>query len=473
DPARRAGNEFLFQMLATENIATLNDVFDGVPAGQRKIITTCPHCFNTIRNEYPDFDGHFDVFHHTQLLNRLVREKLLTPVPRGPENRRPVTYHDPCFLGRHNQVYDPPRELVAAAGAELREMDLSRDEAFCCGAGGARMYMEETIGRRVNEFRSEQALATGAEEIATGCPFCNTMFTGGVKALIDAPDRPAVRDVAQMLRDSVLIDGHLPAPREPHFLGEVIRPKRRPVETPAATPPDTPPAAPKPVPTPPAEPPVPTPPVEPKPAPATPAAPPAPGAVTPAAPGAAVPPAPGAAAPTVPPAPGVAVPSAPGAAVPPAPGAAAPAVPPAPGVSVPSVPGSAVPPAPGAAAPAVPPAAGVSVPPAPGAAAPAVPPAPGAAAPAVPPAPGVAVPTAQGSAVPPAPGAAAPAVPPASGAPTPAAPTAPGAAIPSAPGTAIPPALGAATPAVPPAPGTAVPPPGSARPSVPEADDKD
>ncbi|WP_460490518.1 (Fe-S)-binding protein, partial [Corynebacterium nasicanis] len=322
DPARRAGNEFLFQMLATENIATLNDVFEGVPAGQRKIITTCPHCFNTIRNEYPDFDGHFDVFHHTQLLNRLVREKLLQPVPRGPEHRRPVTYHDPCFLGRHNQVYDPPRELVAATGASLVEISPSRDEAFCCGAGGARMYMEETIGRRVNEFRSEQALATGAAEIATGCPFCNTMFTGGVKALDDSADRPAVRDVAQMLRDSVLIDGHLPAPRTPHFLGDVIRPRRSPAVE--AAPPedeanDAPPTAPATVPV----------------APATPATPSAPGAAVPAAPSA--PPAPGSA---VPPAPGAAVASAP--AAPPAPGSAVPptpATPPAPGASVPPAPG--------------------------------------------------------------------------------------------------------------------------------------
>jgi len=344
DPARRAGNEFLFQMLATENIATLNDVFDGIPAGQRKIITTCPHCFNTIRNEYPDFDGHFDVFHHTQLLNRLVREKLLTPVPRGPENRRPVTYHDPCFLGRHNQVYDPPRELVAATGASLVEISPAREEAFCCGAGGARMYMEETIGRRVNEFRSEQALATGAEEIATGCPFCNTMFTGGVKSLIDAPDqpRPAVRDVAQMLRDSVLVDGALPAPREPHFLGEITRPKRAPKPQPAPKPepveepapavkpapaaPAVPPAPPATPPAPPAAPTIPA-------APAVPPAPPAPGAAVPPAPGSAVPPAP--AAPPVPPAP----------AAPPAPKAA---VPPAPGIAVPPAPGSAVPPPPAA-----------------------------------------------------------------------------------------------------------------------------
>uniref|UniRef100_UPI0012E92F26 (Fe-S)-binding protein n=1 Tax=Corynebacterium humireducens TaxID=1223514 RepID=UPI0012E92F26 len=501
DPARRAGNEFLFQMLATENIATLNDVFDGVPAGQRKIITTCPHCFNTIRNEYPDFDGHFDVFHHTQLLNRLVRDGLLTPVPRGPEHRRPVTYHDPCFLGRHNQVYDPPREMVEAAGASLVEMGHTREEAFCCGAGGARMYMEETIGRRVNEFRSEQALATGAEEIATGCPFCTTMFTGGVKALA-SPDAPApvVRDVAQMLRDSILIDGHLPPAREPHFLGEVIRPRRSRgngaagADAPLAgrdlgltstkkPSPTTPPA--------PATPPAPVAPAAPNgvvpPAPGT-AVLPAQGAlavpnvVVPPVPGAAVPPAPGTAVPpasTTPPAPGVAVPPAPGAAVPPAPGTSvppAPAVPAAPSVVVPPAPGTAVPPAPAVpAAPSVvvPPAPGTAVPPAPAVpAAPSVvvPPAPGTAvppAPAVPAAPSVVVPPAPGTAMPPAPAVpAAPSVvvPPAPGTampPAPAVPAAPSVVVPPAPGTAVPPAPGTAvppTPAVPPAPGGAVPP---------------
>ncbi|MHB0833749.1 MAG: (Fe-S)-binding protein [Corynebacterium aurimucosum] len=229
DPARRAGNEFLFQVMAEQNVATLNDAFAGVPKGQRKIITTCPHCFNTIRNEYPDFDGHFDVLHHTQLLNRLVREKLLVPVPRSPENRRPVTYHDPCFLGRHNKVFDPPRELVEATGATLAEMDHNRDAAFCCGAGGARMFMEENQGKRVNEFRSEQAVATGAEQIATGCPFCNVMLTGGVKSI--AP-QTQVSDVALMLRDAIAPTGELPAAREKAFLDT---PRREPVpEKPAS-----------------------------------------------------------------------------------------------------------------------------------------------------------------------------------------------------------------------------------------------
>ncbi|MCT1427617.1 (Fe-S)-binding protein [Corynebacterium sp. p3-SID1241] len=226
DPARRAGNEFLFQMMAQQNVETLNNAFEGVPEGQRKIITTCPHCFNTIRNEYPDFDGHFDVFHHTQLLNRLVREGLLKPVPRTPENRKPITYHDPCFLGRHNKVFDPPRELLEATGVELREMDKNRDEAFCCGAGGARMFMEEKLGTRINDFRTEQALETGAEEIATGCPFCNVMMTGGVKSLSqDSTPTTKVNDVAVMLRNSISLDesGTLPEPHPKAFLAAPVR----------------------------------------------------------------------------------------------------------------------------------------------------------------------------------------------------------------------------------------------------------
>lgn len=224
DPARRAGNEFLFQMLAQDNIDTLNGVFEGVPGGQRKIITSCPHCFNTLRNEYGDFGGHYDVFHHTQLLNRLVRDGRLKPVPRPADARKPVTYHDPCFLGRHNKVYDPPRELVAATGANLLEMDRSRETAFCCGAGGARMFMEEKLGTRINENRSAEAIATGAEEIVVGCPFCNSMLTSGVKAATTAPaPAPTVRDVARVLRDAISTDGELPPARERSFLDELTR----------------------------------------------------------------------------------------------------------------------------------------------------------------------------------------------------------------------------------------------------------
>ena len=357
DPARRAGNEFLFQQLALENIDTLNGVFSGVPKGQRKIITTCPHCFNTFRNEYPDFDGYFDVFHHTQLLNRLVRDKLLTPIPRGPKDRKPITYHDPCFLGRHNKVFDPPRELLGATGADLVEMPRNRNEGFCCGAGGARMFMEENLGTRINENRAAEAVATGAAEIAVGCPFCNTMMVSGVKAVADATPAPAVRDVAQMLRDSVLVDGHLPDPRPKQFLQPPVRERReeKPEPKPAgkSTKPQSSPAKPASPTT--AVGKTPQPGVSPVVAPPGAAKPVAPGAGAPgvAIPGAAVPPtarpaAPGA---TIPGAavPGVAKPAAPGTAVPPAvtpPGATPPgprpATPTPPGAAVP---GSAVPPA--------------------------------------------------------------------------------------------------------------------------------
>ena len=430
DPARRAGNEFLFQQLALENIDTLNGVFSGVPKGQRKIITTCPHCFNTFRNEYPDFDGYFDVFHHTQLLNRLVRDKLLTPIPRSPKDRKPITYHDPCFLGRHNKVFDPPRELLGATGADLVEMPRNRNEGFCCGAGGARMFMEENLGTRINENRATEAVATGAAEIAVGCPFCNTMMVSGVKAAADATPAPAVRDVAQMLRDSVLVDGHLPDPRPKQFLQPPIREKReeKPEPKPAGKN------------------------VKPQASPTKPASPTTPVGKTPqpgvspvvAPPGAAKPIAPGAAAPGVAipgaAAPGVAKPAAPGTAVPPtarpaAPGAAVP------GVAKPAAPGTAVPPA------ATPPGA--------------TPPGPR---PATPTPPGTAVPGAAtpGSAMPPAttpkatpPKAQPPAArPPAAAAP--AAPAAPGGSVPKTvapgaaiPGTARPPAAKPPTPAPP------------------------
>ena len=337
DPARRAGNEFLFQMMAQQNVETLNNAFDGVPEGQRKIITTCPHCFNTIRNEYPDFDGHFDVFHHTQLLNRLVREGLLKPVPRTPENRKPITYHDPCFLGRHNKVFDPPRELLEATGVELREMDKNRDEAFCCGAGGARMFMEEKLGTRINDFRTEQALETGAEEIATGCPFCNVMMTGGVKSLAqDSTPTTKVNDVAVMLRNSISLDesGTLPEPHPKAFLATPVRHQKSAgtneapladaptstTHTPAASAPAPAPAAPAaPAPKAPAAPTPPSAPATP-PAPAAPAAPQAPQA--PAAPAAPAAPS----APTPPSAPAAPAPKAPAAPTPPS----APATPPAP-----------------------------------------------------------------------------------------------------------------------------------------------
>jgi len=209
DPARRAGNEFLFQTLAQANVEALNE------AKATKIVVTCAHCFNTIKNEYPQVGGQYEVIHHTQLLNRLVRDQKLVPVARPDQadtsnvasTAETVTYHDPCYLGRHNGVYAPPRELLGALpGVELREMPRSGNKSFCCGAGGAQMWMEERIGTRVNNNRTEEALATGAGRIAVGCPFCNVMLSDGLtekRADTSAHDDVEVVDVAQMLLAAV------------------------------------------------------------------------------------------------------------------------------------------------------------------------------------------------------------------------------------------------------------------------------
>ena len=209
DSARRAGNEILYQMLAAQNVETLRE------AGATKIVVTCAHCFNTIGNEYPQIGGTFEVVHHTQLLNRLVRDKRLVPVARPDAASRKdvastaesVTYHDPCYLGRHNNVYAPPRELLGALpGVELREMPRHGEKSFCCGAGGARMWMEEKLGSRINVNRTEEAVATGAERIAVGCPFCRVMLSDGLTAQQaegKAGAEVEVVDVAQMLLAAV------------------------------------------------------------------------------------------------------------------------------------------------------------------------------------------------------------------------------------------------------------------------------
>ncbi|GAB2584309.1 (Fe-S)-binding protein [Microlunatus antarcticus] len=209
DPARRAGNELVFQQLAAQNTETLRE------AGATKIVATCAHCLNTLKNEYPQLGLSVEVVHHTQLLNRLVREGRLTPVaPPEGEQARTITYHDPCYLGRHNQVYEPPRELLGALpGTTVAEMPRSGKESFCCGAGGARMWMEEDLGTRINANRTEEAVATlaaaGARTaevpgaIATGCPFCRTMLTDGVDALPGGTAPVEVLDVAQLLLESV------------------------------------------------------------------------------------------------------------------------------------------------------------------------------------------------------------------------------------------------------------------------------
>ncbi len=212
DSARRAGNELLFQTLAAQNVETFGEF------GVTKVVVTCAHCFNTIKNEYPQLGGTYEVVHHTQLLNRLVREKKLTPVARPDEapgmssaknvasTAASVTYHDPCYLGRHNGVYAPPRELIGALpGVELREMPRSGETSFCCGAGGARMWMEEKLGTRINTNRTDEAIATGAERIAIGCPFCRVMISDGLtsKQAEGVGEDVEVVDVAQMLLAAV------------------------------------------------------------------------------------------------------------------------------------------------------------------------------------------------------------------------------------------------------------------------------
>src|SRR5271169_1481968 len=205
DSARRSGNEFLFQQLAQQAVETLDGVFEGVETVDRKIVVTCPHCFNTIGKEYRQLGANYTVLHHTQLLNRLVRDKKLVPVSPVSED---ITYHDPCYLGRHNKEYQAPRELIGAAGANLTEMPRHADRSFCCGAGGARMWMEEHIGKRINHERVDEALATGATTVATVCPFCRVMVTDGVNDRQEEVGRSGVEvlDVAQILLGSLEYD---------------------------------------------------------------------------------------------------------------------------------------------------------------------------------------------------------------------------------------------------------------------------
>ncbi|MEE4025754.1 heterodisulfide reductase-related iron-sulfur binding cluster [Gordonia sp. PKS22-38] len=210
DSARRAGNEFLFQMLAQQNIEMLGEVFATAPQQRKKIVVTCAHCFNALGNEYPQLGAKYEVVHHTQLLNKLVREKRLVPVAPLGEG---VTYHDPCYLGRHNKVYDAPRELMAASGSNLTEMPRHGERSMCCGAGGARMWMEEQIGKRINIDRVDEALDTlgtpngdAPQKVATGCPFCRVMLTDGVTARTSNTEQEGkieVVDVAQLLLESV------------------------------------------------------------------------------------------------------------------------------------------------------------------------------------------------------------------------------------------------------------------------------
>ncbi|GAB3197794.1 hypothetical protein GCM10027062_10330 [Nocardioides hungaricus] len=227
DPARRAGNEFVFQGLAQQNAETFKE------HRVKKVVSTCAHCFNTLKNEYRDFGVELEVVHHTQLLNRLVREGRLTPVRDGAgAHKRSITYHDPCYIGRHNGVYTPPRELLQVLpGAEYVEMERSSERSFCCGAGGARMWMEENLGERINVNRTKEAVGTGADQIAVGCPFCRVMLSDGLtaqQASGEAREEVEVLDVAQMLLASVR--GEMATKLAPGS-GAAAAPAAAPVET--------------------------------------------------------------------------------------------------------------------------------------------------------------------------------------------------------------------------------------------------
>jgi Fe-S oxidoreductase len=203
DPARRLGNEFVFQMLAQQNVETLNEAGVGAGTG-KKVIASCPHCFNTISREYPQLGGDYEVIHHTQLLARLVADGRLTPV--NPVDEK-ITYHDPCFLGRHNKVYTPPRQIIdAVPGTQAEEMHRCKGNGFCCGAGGARMWLEERTGTRINNNRIDEALALNPDTVSTACPYCMVMLGDAVnakKATGEAKEALEVIDVAQLLVRSV------------------------------------------------------------------------------------------------------------------------------------------------------------------------------------------------------------------------------------------------------------------------------
>jgi Fe-S oxidoreductase len=197
DPVRRAGNEFLFQMMAYQNIQTLNNY------GITKIVTACPHCFNILRNEYPELGGRYEVIHHTTFLQQLLDEGRIRLKEGGPFKGKRITYHDSCYIGRANGIYEAPRNVLAVLDAELVEMPRCRSKGLCCGAGGAQMFKEEEKGStRVNFERSEEALSTGAGIIAAACPFCNTMLTDGVKHE-EKEDTVKVMDIAELIFTSM------------------------------------------------------------------------------------------------------------------------------------------------------------------------------------------------------------------------------------------------------------------------------
>ena len=197
DPVRRAGNEFMFQMMAYQNIQVLNNY------GIKKIVTACPHCFNTIQNEYAELGGNYEVIHHSVFLQQLIDEGRIKMKEAGIFKGKRITYHDSCYLGRANNIYEAPRKVLEAVDGELVEMKRCRSKGFCCGAGGAQMFKEEEKGTtRVNTDRSQEAIETGATIIASACPFCNTMLTDGVK-LAEKEENVMVMDIAELVAQSI------------------------------------------------------------------------------------------------------------------------------------------------------------------------------------------------------------------------------------------------------------------------------
>ena len=196
DPAKRAGNEFTFQMQAMMNIQVLNGY------EVKKIVTACPHCFNTLKNEYPELGGNYEVLHHTQLIQDLINTGKLALEGSETYKGKKITFHDPCYLGRANDVYEAPRSLIEKLDAELVEMKRCKSKGLCCGAGGAQMFKEAEPGtKEINIERTEDALETAAEIIATGCPFCNTMMTDGIKN-VEKEDAIKVLDVAELIANA-------------------------------------------------------------------------------------------------------------------------------------------------------------------------------------------------------------------------------------------------------------------------------
>jgi len=198
DPARRAGNEFMFQMMAYQNIQTLNGY------GIKKIVTACPHCFNILKNEYPALGGNYEVIHHATFLQQLINEGKIKMNEEGSFKGKKITYHDSCYLGRANNIYEAPRKVLEALDINLVEMKRCKSNGLCCGAGGAQMFKEEEKGDvRVNVERTREALETNAEVVAAACPFCNTMLTDGVKAH-EKEEQVKVLDIAELVAASMV-----------------------------------------------------------------------------------------------------------------------------------------------------------------------------------------------------------------------------------------------------------------------------